>query len=113
MHEEQKRQDSKKRHFRQDGLDYMRMMSRASSAKTNIKTRQHLMESRLHEGSDTGMTGPMERAMESSDAGISDGSDTEHTGAYTVCKRSSKNSYDRSDNGYDKDKGIICHRFFS
>ena len=50
--------------------------------------------------------------MESSDTGISDGSDTEHTGAYTVCKRSSKNSYDRSDNGYDKDKGIICHRFF-
>ena len=51
------------------------------------------------------MTEPMERAMESSDTGISDGSDTEHTGAYTVCKRSSKNSYDRSDNGYDKDKG--------
>jgi hypothetical protein len=54
----------------------------------------------------------MERAMESSDTGISDGSDTEHTGAYTACKRSSKNGYDRSDNGYDKDKGIICHRFF-
>ena len=36
-----------------------------------------------------------------------------HTGAYMVCKRSKgKNSYDRSDNGYDKDKGIICHRFF-
>ena len=33
-----------KRHFRQDELDYMRMMSRATSAKTNIKTRQHLME---------------------------------------------------------------------
>lgn len=33
-----------KRHFRQGEIDYMRMMSKATSAKTNIKTRQHLME---------------------------------------------------------------------
>ena len=50
--------------------------------------------------------------MESSDTGISDGSDTEDTGACTVCKRSSKNGYDRSDNGLIKTRVSPVIDFF-